>query len=138
MTTILDMQDLRNLNLFQRVTNIRTRFCFSYNNAIVFCVPRALVIRAVGRNGQNVKRINQILKKRVKIIPQPSGIADLENFVKNIINPVEFKEITISGNEVILTAGSQSKAALIGRDKRRLIEMQGIIKSFFGKDFRII
>jgi hypothetical protein len=38
-----------------------------------------------------------------------------------------------------LTAGNtQNKAALIGRDKRRLLEMQKIIKDFFSRDFRII
>ncbi len=132
------MQDIRNLNLFQDITRIQTRFCFSYNNVIIFCVPKQLVMRAVGREGQNVRRMNQILRKRVKIIPQPEGIIDLENFVRNIVSPIEFKEIEIKGDEVILTAGSQSKAALIGRDKRRLIEMHGIIKDFFGKEFRII
>ena len=39
---------------------------------------------------------------------------------------------------LILTAGSQSKAALIGRNKRRLLELQRIAKDYFGKEFRIV
>ncbi|MBT3405100.1 hypothetical protein HN832_04215 [archaeon] len=137
MIQTLNMQDLRQLNLFEKVTRVRTRFCFPYNNQVLFCVPRQFVKMAVGRDAQNVKRISQVLKKRIKIIPQPEGIADLKKFVAAIVKPIEFKEIEVKGDEIILTAGSQSKAALIGRNKRRLLEMQKIIKDFFGKEFRI-
>ena len=46
-------------------------------------------------------------------------------------------EIQISKDEIILTAWRQSKAALIGRNKRRLMEMKKIIGDFFGRDFKI-
>ena len=124
--------------MFQRITNIQTRFCFSYNNVLIFCVPKMMVNRAVGKEGQNVRHINQILRKRIKIIAQPDGIENLERFISSIVSPVDFQSVEVKDNEVILTAGSQSKAALIGRNKRRLMEMQGIIKDFFGKSFRII
>lgn len=138
MTTTIDMQDIRNLNLFQRITNIQTRFCFSYNNVLIFCVPKMMINRAVGKEGENVKRISQILRKRIRIISQPNGIEDLSKFISSIISPIEFKSVEIKEDEVILNAGSQNKAALIGRDKRRLLEMQSIIKNFFGKSFKII
>lgn len=124
--------------MFQRITKIRTRFCFSYNNVLIFCVPRIMVTRAIGKDAQNVRQINRIVKKRIKVIAQPEGISDLEKFVSAIVSPIEFKSIEVKGGEVVLTAGPESKAALIGRDKRRLLEMQRIIKDFFGKDFRII
>ena len=55
--------------------------------------------------------------------------------MEEIDNP---NNINISDNEIVLTAGSQSKAALIGRNKRRLLEMQKIISDYFAKDFRIV
>ena len=39
----IDMQDMRYLNLFGRITQVQTRLCFQYNNFIVFCVPKGLV-----------------------------------------------------------------------------------------------
>jgi len=51
---------------------------------------------------------------------------------------VKFNDLEVTDNEIILTAGSHSKAALIGRNKRRMIEMQGIVKDFFSKEFRIV
>ena len=68
MVNTIDMQDMRHLNLFERITKIHTRFCFWYNEAIIFCVPRKFISRAIGENGKNVKRLNEILGKRIKII----------------------------------------------------------------------
>lgn len=138
MVNTINMQDMRHLNLFRKITKIDTRFCFKYNEAIVFCVPQKLVSRAVGKEGINVKQMSRILRKKIKIVPEPKGIQDAKNFIKVIVNPVTFKDLEIKGDELILTAGSQSKAALIGRNKRRFLEMQGIVKDFFKKEFRII
>lgn len=132
------MQDIMHLNLFGKITQVGTRFCFDYNDTIVFCVPKQLIHKAVGENGNNVKKISGILRRKVKIIPQPKGIYHLRDFIQAIVSPITFKELEIKDDEIVMTAGGQSKAALIGRNKRRLLEMQKIIKSFFGKEFRII
>ncbi len=138
MVNTLDMQDLRYLNLFEKITGIRTRYCFNYNNAVIFCVPKEFVSRALGPDVRNLRRISEIVKRRIKVIPIPKNSGDIRRFIELIVSPVTFKDLEIGTDEIILNAGSQSKAALIGRDKRRLIEMQKITKDFFKKDFRII
>jgi transcription antitermination factor NusA-like protein len=138
MESTINMQDMRHLNLFSEITKIDTRFCFEYNNTIFFCVPRNLVSRAIGEDGRNSKQLSYILAKRVKIIPCPAGLEEIGEFVRAIIFPVEFKNIDVAGNEVVLHAGSKNKAALIGREKRRLLEMKKIVHDFFGKEFRIV
>jgi len=132
------MQDMRHMNLFAKITHINTRFSFKYNETLMFCVPKPKLSQALGKNAENLKRLSDILKKRVRVLIIPRGIEDIQSFVKSIVAPVEFNNLEIKGDEVILTAGSQSKAALLGRNKRRLIEMKGIVKDFFGKEFKII
>lgn len=134
----IDMQDMRYLNLFGKITKVNTRFCFKYNEGIIFCVPRMMISKAVGEGGKNIKQMNSILRKRIKVIPRPRGIQDARKFIEAIVSPVTFKDLEVKDDEMILTAGPQSKAALIGRNKRRLLEMQRIVKDFFGKEFRII
>lgn len=131
------MQDMRYLNLFEKMTGVSTRYCFKYNDFVVFCVPRHLVSMAIGENGRNVKRMSEVLRKRIKVITAPDGIYHAKQFIEAIISPLRFKDLNISENEIILTAGS-NKAALIGRNKRRFLEMQKIIHDYFGKDFRIV
>jgi len=138
MVSTIDMQDMRHLNLFGKITKVSTRFCFKYNEAIVFCVPRKLISKAIGKGGKNIKQMNEILKKRIKVVAAPKGIQDAKSFIQAVVSPVNFKDLEVNGNEIVLTAGSQSKAALIGRNKRRLLEMKRIVKDFFGKEFRIV
>ena len=61
----------------------------------------------------------------------------VKKFVEAIVAPVTFNEIEIKEDEIVLTPGSQSKAALIGRNKRRLLEMKKIVRNYFKKEFRI-
>ncbi len=138
MGSVINMQDMRYLNLFAKITKVNTRFCFRYNDTIIFCVPKYLISKAVGEGGRNVKQIHNILGKKIKIISYPEGLEDLKSFIIEIISPVNFKDLEVKDNEVILTAGNQNKAALIGRGKRRLLEMKKIIKDRFGKEFRIV
>ena len=138
MVNVLDMQDIRYINLFGQVTRISTRHCFMYNDAIVFAVPKRLVSQAIGEGGKNVKRINMITKKKIKIIPTPLGIQHAKEFVRAVVSPVSFNDFEITYNEIVITAGNQNKAALLGRNKRRLAELKEIVWNFFKKELRIV
>jgi len=138
MAGTISMQDMRYLNLFRRITGVSTRYVIRYNEMIIFCVPKNMISKALGADAKNIKRIHEILGRRIKVIPIPKGIQHIKQFIQAIVSPVEFKDVEVKENEVILNAGSRSKAALLGRNKRRLHEMQKIIKDFFSKDFRII
>lgn len=126
------------LKLFESVTKISTRHTFIYNNTLFFCVPKKDLSKAIGKEAANVKKINFIAKKRVRILALPTEERDIKKFVESIVSPIEFSELEIKPNEVILTAGNQSKAALLGREKRRLKEMEKIVKDYFKKSFKII
>ncbi len=138
MTSTINMQDMRYLNLFEKITRVQTRYCFPYNDFIVFCVPRHLISAAIGERGDNIKTMSEILRRKIKVIPTPAGLYHAKQFIEAIVSPVRFQDLNINDHEIILTAGSQSKAALIGRNKRRFLEMQKIIKDYFSKDFRIV
>ena len=139
MVNTIDMQDIMHLNLFSQIIKIDTRFCAKYNNAIIFCVPKNLLSRALGEQGKNLRRLSETFGKRIRIIPIPRDLNDARGFIQTLVKPVMFKDLEIKGNEIIITAGNmQNKAALIGRDKRRLIELEKITRDFFGKDLKII
>jgi len=136
MVKTIDMQEMRYLNLFESLTGVRTSFCFKYNENIVFCVPKPLVSRAVGDGGRNIRKLSEILGKKIRVIAAPRGVYDSEIFIKTLISPLTIKDFQLKDNEII-AGGGKNKAALIGRNKRRLLEMQKIVKDFFERDFRI-
>ncbi|MBI2044076.1 KH domain-containing protein [Candidatus Pacearchaeota archaeon] len=134
----IDMQQMRYLNMFSKVTQVPTSSCFVYNNTIFFSVSKNQISKAIGENGRNIKRMSEIFGKRVRVVSKPEGVSDSKKFIESIVNPLRFKELEVRDNEIVITAGSQSKAALIGRFKRRLEELQDISKEYFGMDVKII
>ncbi len=134
----ISMQDMRYLNLFERVTKVRTQFCFKYNETIFFCVPKPLVSRAIGEGAKNIRHLSETLGRRIKVIAIPEDVTHAKSFIEAIVAPVEFKDLSVTEDTLTITAGSQSKAALLGRNKRRLLEMQQIVSDFFHKECVII
>ncbi|MFA7708050.1 MAG: hypothetical protein WCX73_03810 [Candidatus Pacearchaeota archaeon] len=132
MVKTLDMQFIRYANLFGKVTRIRTNHCFEYNNMIVFAVPRTFVREAIGINNNNLKKLSEVLRKKVKIVAIPNGKDDIENFISVIVSPIKFKSVDVKESDAIINANPQSKASLIGRNKVRLNEMENILEQYFG------
>jgi transcription termination/antitermination protein NusA len=135
---IISMQTMRYINLLDRSASVRTRNCFVYNNTIYFAVPKRSVSKAIGPAALNVKKMQEKLGKRIRIIQEQEGIADAERFVREIVEPVKLKSLEIKDGTFILNAGSQSKAALIGRNRRRLDELSNILRDCFGMELKII
>ena len=127
------MQLMRYINLFARTTGVSTTKVFVYNNQIVFAVPKSKVSIAIGRGAINVKRLNEILRRKIKVVSMPA-LEDNEGigkFVEETVAPVEFNKIEVKENSVVVTAGRQSKAALIGRGRQREKELADVMKNFF-------
>ncbi len=95
-------------------------------------------MRALGRDASNLRRLGEVIRKRVKIVVAPRGIQDAKFFIESIVSPIQFKEMQITDDEIVINAGGmQVKAALLGRNKKRLEEMQEIVKEYFQRDFRV-
>ena len=132
----LDMRFIRYLNLFEKVTRVRTKNCFMYNNTLIFVTPREMISRAIGENGQNVRRLSEIIGRKIKVISFAQD--NVYEFIERVVEPIRFKSIEISHDSIIINAGKQSKAALIGRNKARLDELNHIVKEYFNKELKII
>ena len=139
MKTTLDMKTIHNMNLFERITQVKAKSCFDYNIHRVFVVPRKFLKRSLGDNNKNLPRIEQNIGKKIRIIAEPerNNQEEIQRFVKAIVFPHEFKrvEITLTEThepEVQVFSLPKNKAILIGRNKQRLIELSQAIDQFFG------
>lgn len=132
MSKTIGIKFIQYMSFFERIVGIRTTHCFSYNNMIIFAVKPKFIARAIGENGLNIKKISANLRRKIRIVATPSGISDAEKFVAAIVYPVRFKSLSIQDKEALITASPQSRAMLIGRNKTRLEELQGILKEYFG------
>ena len=125
------MKAIQYLNIFERVTKIKTRYCFEYNSSIIFAVPSYLVPKAIGENGANVKRLSAIMNRKVKVVAIPSVPSDIANFIETVVYPVKFKRITIELGKVTIQAGPQAKALVIGRNRVKINRLKYILERYF-------
>ena len=136
--TKLDITSIQQINLFAKITSVSAKNCFEYANQIFFAVEPQLVQRAIGQNGSNLRSLSNILKKKVKVVAAPSK-NDMERFVRMIVYPTKFKKLTEENGQVMINAGMQSKASLIGRDHVKLNQLTGIVKQYFDiKEIKIV
>lgn len=136
--TVLDLQTIRYINLLDNTSRVKTSKCFVYNNTIFFAVPSGLISKAIGPRASNIRIIQEKLGKKVKVIAEASGPEDAQRFVQDIVAPVRFKSGEVTDGIFLLTAGSQSKAALIGRNRRRETELAQILKDTFSLELKIV
>ena len=110
-----------------------------------------MVMPAVGQNGSNVKRISEVLRRRIRVISMPrkevfekvDNIKEKEDalreFVREVVEPVEFTTFEFKDGNVFLSGARESKAILIGRDRSKEKELSEVLQRTFGvKEFKVI
>lgn len=136
---VIDMTAMRYINLLDKIARVKTRKCFVHNNVVFFAVNREDVSRAIGPAALNIKKIQDKIGKRVKIIREEDGLVDLQRFIDDVVAPVKPRAVEMKEGCVIITAGSnQNKASLIGRNKRRFLELKKIVHDTYNLDLKII
>jgi|SRR3989344_1387643 len=133
MANTIDMQLMRYINLFSKISRVSTTKCFFYNNQIVFLVPRSKVSMAIGKNAVNIRKLREILRRQIKVvaIPNPEDSREITRFIEDLVEPIEFNSVELKEGSLTINAGRQSKAALIGRNRVREKEMSEILKNYF-------
>ncbi|MBI2176195.1 NusA-like transcription termination signal-binding factor [Candidatus Woesearchaeota archaeon] len=118
------------MSFFEAATKARLKDCFvDQNSLLVFVVEPAQYGLAVGKGGANVKRIEEALKRKVKIAEFSD---DLVQFVAGLIQPSKARDISVSDGIITITPeSSESRGYLIGRSGRNLRNMESIIQRYF-------
>lgn len=116
-----DTETLRLMTLFENVTHASPKDCIvdEANNCIYFVVQEGKAGAAIGKNGSNVKHVEALVKKDVKIFEFSN---DLATFVKNLIPQVN--DVTVKNENdqkiVEIKVDRGSKAIIIGREGKNI------------------
>ena len=88
----LTTDQIRLMAAFESITGILARDCIFDDRNAVFVVNERLVGKAVGRKGQNVKRLQELLGRRVEVIGYSD---DPVRFLKNIFHPAHILAVNV-------------------------------------------
>jgi len=120
---------MKYISLFESLTGAKVKDCIA-NEIIVFIIHENEMGKAIGKQGANIRRVENTLKKKIKLAEFNN---DISQFIQNLIYPIRAKEIkeedgivTIYGND------TKSRGLLIGRDRRNINSITDIVKRYFG------
>ena|SRR3989338_9021935 len=116
------------MTLFESMTGAKVKDCIA-NEKLVFIMEENEMGKAIGKNGVNIKRMENALKRKIKLVEFSN---DVLKFVRNLIYPIdalyvkqEKGVITIHGKD------TGTKAMLIGRGRQNIDHIGGIVKRYF-------
>jgi N utilization substance protein A len=129
MKIIYDANSMKLMSMFESLTRAKVKDCFENKGAVVFVVDEGEIGKALGKGAANVKRIEGMLKKRIRII---EFNPDITRFVRNVIMPNKAKDIVYNeGIVTIIPGDSQSRGYLIGRAAEVLRNNESIVQRYF-------
>lgn len=125
-----DASLMKTMSLFETITRTKLKDSFvDNNNLLIFVVNPTEISRAVGKGGQNVKKLERMLNRKIKIVEfNPS----LLQFVSNLVYPLKLKGIEEADGVVTLTGpDTRTKGLLIGKNSQNLKNYTQIVKRYF-------
>jgi len=87
---VFDINVLNIMKTFDNVTHAKLKDCIVEEEKIIFIVSENELSKAIGKNASNVKRLAEILKKKIKIVEFSS---DTLKLIKNFIHPLKADNI---------------------------------------------
>ena len=116
------------ISIFESLTAAKVKDCI-VNEQILFIVNENDMGKAIGKQGSNVKRIENMMKKKIRLVEFND---DIVQFVQNLIYPIQAREIKEENGIVNIYCNDvKSKGMLIGRDRHNINFISNVVKRFF-------
>ena len=124
----INNETFRFLNAFGTLTGVSALDCFELNKEIVYVVEPGKIGIAVGKGGSNIKKVENLLKKRIRLIEFSS---DPLTFIRNAVYPLKITNSYLStkssGDKVLnIKVNAKLKKAL-NRESRKMLKLLNTI-----------
>jgi transcription termination/antitermination protein NusA len=122
--------------VFESITGAKVKDCIS-GERLTFIVEENQMGKAIGKNGINIRNLEQKLKKKVKVAEFST---DVLQFIRNFLYPNEVMNIAQDEGIITITGtDTSSKALIIGREKQKLNNLTNIVKRYFDiKEIKVV
>jgi N utilization substance protein A len=129
MSLVLDNELLQTIGIVEKVTQARIDKCIPREDRLVFVVERGDARKIVGPSGATLKKLEEKLGKRLKIIEKTP---DKFQFVKNAMLPLKVESIKEeAGIIVVHGADEKTRGLMIGAKARNLRFTESVVQMYF-------
>jgi transcription termination/antitermination protein NusA len=129
-----DLKTIGLINIFEKITRAKVKDCFNEGEFLTFVVQQGEARKAVGQNGENLKKLSRLMKTEIKIIQFNK---DPEKFVLNIIFPLkpdtELKEKIL----ILKPKNPKEKGKIFGSQRANLKRIQKLLEKYFKLEVKV-
>ena len=132
----LTMDQLRLISLFQKITKVTPRDCIDdvKQNRLIFVVNEGKMGLAIGKNGSNIKSLQNLLKRNIELVEY---FNEPIKFLKNMLNAKLINEIKMDtkadgSSQAIVFVNPSNKGLVVGSAGRNAEKARLLAKRYFG------
>ena len=132
---LFDKDKIQKINLFENLTHTKVKD-FLENDKLIFIVQNGELRKALFEKGKNIKRLQDMMHKRIKVVEFNS---DPIKFITNFIYPITVESINLNDDTIEIKAEDRkTKGLLIGRERKNLNELSNLVKNYFSLQVKIL
>ena len=124
-----DINLMKFISFFETSTRAKVKDCIDSGSSLIFVVQKGEIGKAIGKNASNIKRIENMLKRKVRIIEFDEDVC---KFVRNVLAPLKVEEVELVDSKVVIRDNNmKTKGMIIGRDASNLKKHKEIVTRYF-------
>lgn len=125
-TATYDTEMIRNINMFESITDVEVIDCIIKEEEAYFIVPEGKAGMAIGKGGKIVQKVQNKLGKNVKIYEYSDNLG---KFINNLV-PTDLRGVNIEDNDekkVEIKVPNENKGKVVGRDGEKIQSIREIL-----------
>lgn len=125
---IYDSNLIKIMSMFESITRAKLKDAVDAEQ-LLFIVDENQIGKAIGKKGVNVKRLEQALNKKIKVV---EFSPDPKQFIENMLYPLKPVQITEENGRYTINAGdTKTRGLMIGRDAKNIKFIKEVAKRYF-------
>jgi len=124
-----DVELLKLMSLFEKITRADLKDCFVNRERVVFIVQQGEMGKALGKQKFNLQKIEETINRKIKIV---EFNPDVLEFIKNLMYPLKILEIK-QEDAIVTIKGpdTKTKGLMIGARAQNLRNYEELVKKYF-------
>ncbi|MBD3361859.1 NusA-like transcription termination signal-binding factor [Candidatus Woesearchaeota archaeon] len=133
---VYDADSMKIVSSFEFITQSKFKDLIVNDGLLLFIVKPGEIGKAVGPKGANVRKLERMFKKKIKIV---EFAEEPVNFIKNLIYPLQVTDVVEEeGIFTITPVDSKTRSVLIGKNACNLRFTESVVKRYFPiKELRV-
>ena len=124
------------ITIFEKITSTDALDFLENKGQLIFFTKEGTIKKAIGNNGINIKRLSNLLKKKVRIIELSE---DPKKFILSVIHPLQPSLIEVKEKEIILHFNTtEERARIIGRNGSNLEFLTKLVENHHHLKLKVI